>query len=94
MLSKRNLDQTIESEGAAERIHLEEGGNFKVNEGSTKISGHMNTDAEKDLSNIVKQNIETSKRRKSSSRVLYDVTKPTLKTHIGHRMSKRKMEVN
>ena len=31
----------------------------------------MNIDAEQDLSNIVKQNIETYKRRKSSSRVLY-----------------------
>ena len=35
LLSKNNLDQTIESEGAYKRIHLEEGGNFKVTEGAT-----------------------------------------------------------
>ena len=50
----------------------------------------MNTNAEKDLSNIVKQNDETPKRRKSSSRILYDVTEPTVKTHIGQRMSQKK----
>ena len=32
----------------------------------------------------------TSKRSKSSLRVLYDVTKPTVKIHIGQRISKRK----
>ena len=42
----------------------------------------MNTDAEKDLNNTVNKNIETSKKGKSSSRVLYDVTQPTVKTHI------------
>ena len=59
-------------------------------EGTTLVAGHMNTNAEKDLNNKVKQNIVTSKRSKSSSRVLYDVTKPTVKTHRGQRISKRK----
>ena len=61
-----------------------------MNEGASLEAGHKNTNADKDLINIVKQNIVTSKRSKSSSRVLYDVTKPTVKTHIGQRMSKRK----
>ena len=66
-----------------------EGGDFKATEGATGIACHVKIDAEKDLSNIVKQNIETSKRRKSSARVLYDIRKPTVKTHIGKILSKR-----
>ena len=59
-----------------------------ASEGATLVAGYMNTNAEKDLSNMVKQNIITYKWINSGSRVLYDVTKPTLKTHIGQIMSK------
>ena len=64
MLRESKFKQIIDSEGANEKLHLEEGGNFMVSEGATLVAGHMNTHTEKYLSNIVKQNIETSKRRK------------------------------
>ena len=89
LLSKRNLYQIIKSEGSDERIHLEEGESFKVNKGVTKIAGHIKR-CRKKLRNIVKQSIETSERRKSSSLVLYGVTKPTVKAHIRQRMLKWK----
>ena len=90
LLSKINLQQTIESEGVHGKLHLEEGGNFRTPEGSTLVPGKVKISSEKDLSNIVKQNIVTSKRRKSTSRFLYDMRKPTVKIHIGQRLSKRK----
>ena len=90
LLSQNNLEQTIQSEGVHEPVHLEEGRNVRTSEGASIDAGHMNTNAEKDLSNIVKQNIVTSKRSKSSSHVLYDIKKPTMKTDIRQRMSKRK----
>ena len=54
MLSQNNLEQTVQSERAYKSTHLEGCGNFKVNEGASLDVGHMNTNAEKDLSNIVK----------------------------------------
>ena len=82
LLRKRKFKQTIESEGDDEKLHLEEVGGLMLSKRETEVADHGNTDAETDLSNIVKQNIVTSKRRELVSRVLYDVTKSTVKTHI------------
>ena len=54
----------IQSKGSPKQISLEEGGQLETPEGVTKVAGHMNTYAEKDLNYIVKQNIVISKRSK------------------------------
>ena len=64
LLRKIKFKQTIEYEGADEKLHLEESGRFVTSKKAAEVAGHVKTDVEKDLSNIVKQNIETSKRIK------------------------------
>ena len=59
LLIQNNLKQTIQSEGSSKQISLEGGEQFKTPEGATEVAGHMNTTAEKDSNNIVKQNIVT-----------------------------------
>ena len=73
LISRTNLDQTIQSEGVHEPVHLEEGGNVRTTEGATSVAVQVNKNVDNDLSNIVKQNIVTSKRIKSTTHVLYDV---------------------
>ena len=54
LLSKNNLEQTIESEGFHGNLHLREGGNFKTPKRTTLVARQVNISDEKDLSNIVK----------------------------------------
>ena len=55
LLSKINLKKSVQSERSSEQTCLEEGGQLKAAEGATNVAEHMNTNDEKDLSNIVKQ---------------------------------------
>ena len=54
LLRKMSLEQTIQSKGVHEEVHLEEGGNFRTPEGATLVAGQVKKSTDKDFSNIVK----------------------------------------
>ena len=82
----RNSNEILKSEGADDYLYSEDDEDIIATEGATEVAAIIDRCADEDLNNIVSQNI-LPKKRKSRSKMIYDVTKPTIKRHKNQRIN-------
>ena len=85
------MDEILKCEGADDYLYYEGNEDVTATEGGTIVAPIIDCYADKDLNIIISHN-NIPKKRKLRSKMIYDITEPTMKRHKHQRISTRKIK--